>query len=450
MQHFPAKKKKLSGWGGVPAVECVTYRPEKRQMLAAFAAGHEAPVIARGCGRAYGDAALSVTGVVEMERLDRFIAFDEKTGVLRVEAGVTLADMLNVVIPAGWFLPVIPGTKFVSAGGAFASNVHGKNHARQGDFARHVVECVVRLASGEAITCSKTEHSDVFWATAGGMGLTGIIEEMTLQLLPVTSLSLRVHTKKTPSIHAMVTAFRQSDAEYKIGWIDHFVRGDAFGRGVFEMASHISEHEGGMPLASYRPPTRGITIPPFFPGIVLNRYSMALYNVRRFRRYGDSLPEEVVGFEGFFHPLDRLQHWNRLYGRRGFFQYQCVIPDSPDVADHLNALLQLIRRRGCFSYLAVLKYMGDHEGLLSFPLRGFSLALDFPNTPAVCALQHELNEQVANLGGRVYLTKDALLSRGHFERMYRDALPEWKRIVRECDPARHFMSEMAIRLGMKE
>lgn len=446
-----AKKQILTGWGNVPAQECIAYRPEKQREIKVILNSCEEPLLARGQGRSYGDAALTSHAVIRTERFDHFIEFDPSKGIVRAQAGLTLAALMEFSIPRGWFPPVIPGTKSVSLGGAFACNVHGKNHCREGDFAEHVLSIRLLLASGDTITCSQGEHSDIFWATAGGMGMTGIIQEVTLQLKPITSASLRTTTYRVNSIEDMVGAFERyrDSADYMVGWIDHMAKGSELGRGVFEAANHITPSDGGMPLSEFAPEKSRVSVPLFMPGFLLNRYVMALYNRWRFKKYTPERQSEIVGFNGFFHPLDGLGHWNRLYGKRGFFQYQCVMPETPDIAARLRDFLGIIHSHKCFSFLAVIKYHREGKGFLTFPVHGYSIALDFPNTAQVRSLLPELDQWVADQGGRIYLAKDAMLTPELFRVMYSRSAGEWCDLIRDTDPESRFTSMMSQRLQWK-
>lgn len=444
------KHEKLAGWGNVPTAEVISYRPEKYRALPGLVGSHEGPLLARGLGRSYGDASLQPKGVVRMERFDHVISFDAQQGILRAQAGVTLDDVMKLSIPRGWFPPVIPGTRQVTLGGAFACNVHGKNHYREGDFAEHVLNVRITLGDGSSFECSKDHNSELFWATAGGMGMTGIIEELTLQLKPIASASLRSASRKVKNIEDMVEAFVQhrGSADYMIGWIDHTAKGPALGRGVFSAANHILPADGGVKLSDFKPAKRKLSVPVFAPAMLLNRYLMALYNALRFRKFSDSMRTETVGFDGFFHPLDSIGGWNKLYGKRGFYQYQCMIPDGADVTEKLRTVLSYIQEKNQLSYLGVIKYHREGLGLLTFPITGYSLALDFPNTASVRELLPQLDALVAAQGGRVYLAKDAQLSPEQFAIMYPNA-PEWLKLVRAFDPQGKFSSLMSQRLQWK-
>ncbi|MDE3059898.1 MAG: FAD-binding oxidoreductase [Pseudomonadota bacterium] len=445
-----AKRELLSGWGHCPVDTCLSYRPEKHRDLGLILREHAGPLLPRGLGRSYGDAALQPEGVIRTERLDHFISFDARQGIVQAQAGVTLAELMDLSIPHGWLPPVIPGTRHVTLGGAFACNVHGKNHWREGEFAEHVAAIRLTTAGGDSVECSPQEHSELFWATAGGMGMTGIIEEVTLKLKPIASASLKTLSYRVESIEDMVAAFEhyRGSSDYMIGWIDHMARGDEIGRGVFEAANPMLAGDGGAALNKFRPLATRLSVPFFMPPFLLNRYSMALYNRWRFKRYSSERQSAVVDFNSFFHPLDAIGGWNRLYGRRGFFQYQCLLPETQDIAARLKSLLSAIQKHGGFSFLAVLKYHREGKGMLTFSKQGYSLALDFPNTRRVRKLLPQLDRWVAEHGGRVYLAKDALLAPELFRQMYPQA-GDWCDFIRDLDPGGKFRSRMSDRLEWK-
>jgi FAD/FMN-containing dehydrogenase len=444
------KKQTLYGWGHTPVAECLSWRPEKQRELASILQ-QEGPKLARGMGRSYGDCSLQPEGVVLTERLNHFIEFDRKRGMVRAQAGVTLQELMELSIPRGWIPPVIPGTRHVTLGGAFACNVHGKNQYREGEFAEHVQSIKLLLSSGEIVDCSPTHNREIFWTTAGGMGMTGIIEEVTLKLKPIGSASLSSTTYRVGSLEEMVASFveHRSSSDYMVGWIDHMARGAEVGRGIFEAASHIDETNGGKPLSSYKPDTAGINVPFFLPGFVLNRYSMAVYNKLRFRKYSQWRKTEITDFNNFFHPLDRSRNWNRLYGKRGFFQYQCMFPASPDVVQRMQTFLTALHSKNMFSFLAVIKAHRRSKGLLTFSQEGYSIALDFPNSSHVRAIMPQLNRWVADNGGRVYLAKDAVLSADLFRLMYGKNAQDWESVVDKLDAQAKFTSLMSQRLEWK-
>jgi len=449
------KQEMLSGWGRTPVASCTAWRPERGRDLKqivtepANADGH---VIARGLGRSYGDASLQPSGTIHMERLNHFIHFDTEQGIVSAQGGVTLAELMELAIPQGWFPYNIPGSRHITIGGAFACNVHGKNHFRDGDFAEHVLAIRLMLATGESVECSPHQNSELFWATAGGMGMTGVIETITLQLKRVSSSSLSATTYRVESLDDMIAAFEhyRDGCEYMVGWIDHMAKGDMIGRGIFEAANHTQREEGGLPLSHFTPSKPAFNVPFFFPSFILNRYSMAIYNRRRFKKYSTWRQMETIDFNTFFHPLDRIGQWNRLYGKRGFYQYQCIFPESPDVVVRMKNFLSMLQKDKIFSFLAVIKYHRDGQGFLNFSKRGYSIALDFANTARVRRVLPKIDQWVAENGGRVYLAKDALLSPELFTFMYGDKASHWLDIIHDIDPHNRFTSLMSERLGWKK
>lgn len=444
------KKQSLYGWGHFPVRECETYRPEKRRDLPAILK-EATTVIARGMGRAYGDAALQPQGVISTARLNHFMEFDTTQGIIRAQAGVTLAELMAITIPKGWFPYTIPGTRHVSLGGALACNVHGKNHYRAGDFAEHVLSVRLVLPTGEAVECSPSRNPNLFWATAGGMGMTGVIESVTLKLKPIRSASLSATTYRVESLEDMVAAFEnyKDSADYMVGWIDHMAKGSDIGRGIFEAANHLKLEDGGLALEKYKLDAPKLNIPCYVPSFVLNKYVMAVYNRLRFKKYSAWRQAEIIDFNTFFHPLDKLGHWYKLYGKQGFFQYQALFPETHDVVAQMRTFLTAIQKKKLFSYLAVIKYHREGKGPMTFPVRGYSIALDFPNTRRVRGVLPQLDRWISDHGGRVYLAKDAMLTPDLFHTMYGPEAEEWVQFVRSVDPDKKFASLMSERLEWK-
>ena len=398
-------------------------RPHQTVSRPAFADAIRLPgcVLPYGMGRSYGDSCLNPGGaLLDMGALDRLIGFDAATGVLEAEAGVTLAGVLAFLTAHAptWFLPVSPGTKFVTLGGAIANDVHGKNHHSAGCFGSHVLGFRL-LRSDGVVTCSPDENPALFAATIGGLGLTGAILSVRLHLMRVPSFWLEAEDIRFTDLAAFAQLSAESGAwDYTVAWIDCFARG----RGIFTRARHIER--AGPPPPVLTAPRRAMPVD--LPGFALNRASVTAFNALYWRK---PAKRRMTSYEPVFYPLDAIAHWNRIYGARGFHQYQCVVP-----ADAIPALLDVIARAGQGSFLAVLKTLGDRPspGMLSFPRPGTTLALDFPNAgPATYDLLNDLDRITADAGGRIYPAKDGRVSAANFQRFY----PAWRDFAAHVDPA---------------
>ena len=402
----------LSGWGRYPAMDCRLERLRRHEDLPGLLHGG-ATLIARGNGRAYGDAALNPELTLSMLEMNRVRAFDAGTGLLDCEAGVPLADILNTFVPRGWFPPVVPGTSLVTVGGMVAADVHGKNHHRDGTFGAYVESLTLASADGTTRMCSRTENADLFRATLGGMGLTGVILSVRFRLRPIETAFVMAETLVASDLDEMMALFEASrDWPYSVAWIDCLARGARLGRGVMTRGAFMER--GTLPprLASdpLRPAPAGkLRVPADAPSALLNRVSIGIFNALCYRRGRRRARAGVrpIHFDRFFFPLDRIDAWNRLYGRRGFVQYQCVLPKGESAAG-VAALLEHVAASGQGSFLGVLKLFGPAgEGLMSFPMEGYTLALDFPVRSGTAALLDGLDEITHRHGGRVYLAKDA-------------------------------------------
>ncbi|WP_209425120.1 FAD-binding oxidoreductase [Pararhodobacter sp. SW119] len=400
----------LSGWGRYPRIDCALSAPRDADALArALARG---PAIARGMGRAYGDSALNAANTVSMGHFNRFLAFDPATGTLEVEAGVTLAEVIAAFLPRGWFPQVTPGTKFVSLGGAIAADVHGKNHHGAGSFGAALDWIDVMGADGTVTRASHDTHSDLFHWTLGSMGLTGVILRAGLRLQPVESGWIAQTTLPAPSLSAAIDAFEGNlDAPYSVAWIDCTARGPALGRSLVMLGRHAGVED--LPPAARRAPfdvprRRARSLPVDLPAFALNPLTLRAFNAAYWWAGNRKAGAALVDWDRYFYPLDAVAGWNRLYGRRGFLQFQCVLP-LPAAAAGLDALLRAIAARGAGSFLAVLKRFGAQDSRLSFPMEGYTLALDFPHNRESLTLMDRLDRITADHGGRFYLAKDARL-----------------------------------------
>jgi FAD/FMN-containing dehydrogenase len=387
-----------------------------------------------GAGRSYGDVCLLEGGTLLPTRgLDKLLHFDRGTGVLRCEAGVTLAEILEFAVPRGFFLPVSPGTKYVTVGGAIANDIHGKNHHVAGTFGRHVLRFELVRSDGSRFVCSPTQNADWFAATVGGMGLTGLIAWAEIRLRPIVSRKIRYQGTKFVGIEEFVALSQASaNVEYTVAWIDCVASGKNFARGIFMQGDHSEIPE---PPAATKAPW--LTVPIDLPDFALNRLSVGIFNTLYYNKQLGKRKSGLVDYESFFYPLDSILHWNRIYGRNGLLQFQCVIPWEQPHQEGILRILKAITASELASFLAVIKVFGDvpSPGILSFPKPGITLALDFP-------IRHEISfdllDRLAKItlehGGKMYPAKDARMTAGQFQDFY----PQWEDFSRYIDP--HFSS----------
>lgn len=432
----------ISGWGRYPVQTCQLERPERYAGLRTDASSF----IARGQGRSYGDASLNENGSVLLtERLNRLLELDVERGILRAEAGVTLAEILEVIVPRGWFLPVTPGTQFVSLGGCVAADVHGKNHHHDGAFSAYVQSLELIRADGVSMICTPESNAEVFWATVGGMGLTGVIAEVTLQLTPIKNAYMAVRNHAAANLEQLFSLMQDEsvDDRYSVAWLDSLAQGGAMGRGIV-MCGHHAEIDPSQPAK----PTRVRKLPFDFPAWVLNPASISAFNARYYRKHSQNSATQLSHYQPYFYPLDAIQDWNRMYGKRGFVQYQCVIPQAT-AFEGVRELLQTLSDSRRPSFLAVLKRLGgESRGMLSFPLAGYTLALDLPiRDDGLFALLRALDEIVLRHGGRVYLAKDARLDAESFRAMY-PRYNEWLAVKQSIDPELRLESSLSRRLNI--
>jgi decaprenylphospho-beta-D-ribofuranose 2-oxidase len=433
----------VAGWGRHPVRPGRVERPERLGLPAG-----SGTVLGRGLGRAYGDAAVPAradTHVVATPRADRILDFDAASGRLTCEAGLSLGEVLRLFLPRGWFPPVTPGTKFVTVGGCVAADVHGKNHHRDGSFGGFVERLRLRVADGGEVVCGPDVERELFLATVGGMGLTALIVEVTFRLQPVETPWMVVETEALRDLGAMLEGLEASalDWPYTVGWIDCLARGGDIGRGILIRGRHARADEVGA-----RPPPvrRVLGVPIDAPEWLLNPVLMRLFNGLYYRAHGAGRRARRQSYERFFYPLDAIRDWNRLYGPRGFLQYQCVLPRAAGRAA-VGVVLDRLAAAGAASFLAVIKDCGPaSEAYLSFPVEGTTLALDLPYRGAATeALVHELDACVIASGGRIYLAKDAVTRAEDFARMM-PRLGEWTAVRDRWDPARRFRSALSVRV----
>jgi decaprenylphospho-beta-D-ribofuranose 2-oxidase len=450
-----AETRTLSGWGRTKPVTAQVVQPGSVTQLQELIRG--APprsLIGRGLGRSYGDAAQLTDGtVIELPAFDR-IELDPNRGTVTAGAGVSLDQILRVIVPAGFFLPVTPGTRNVTVGGAIAADVHGKNHHVDGSFGNHVQRLLLVDGTGalhELTPCGRgsVEEAEFFWATVGGMGLTGMIVEATFSLIPITSSLIRVDTSRFGDLESLMAAMVEADSRYRysVAWVDSL---DPKGRGVLTCGDHAPA--GALPAnlqadPLHYDPKALASAPPFLPGGLLNKLTVRAFNEAWYRKAPKQRAGELQAIAPFFHPLDGVQNWNRVYGPAGFLQYQFAVPN--EAAHLVPRTLEALRLVGAPSFLTVLKRFGpSNPAPLSFPIPGWTLAADVPAAvPGLLEVLDQLDEEVAAVGGRIYLAKDARQSAEMFQRIYSD-LSDWQYLKSSLDKPNTFSSDQSQRLGM--
>lgn len=383
-----------------------------------------------GMGRSYGDVCLLENGTLLTARgMDRLLHFDPESGLLRCEAGVTLAEVLDFAVPRGWFLPVTPGTKYVTVGGAIANDIHGKNHHLAGTFGCHVPQFELVRSDGTRMVCSPTQNPKWYQATIGGMGLTGLITWAEVQLRPILSRGIDYDGTKFVGVDEFVALSKAaSKAEYTVAWIDCVSQGRNFARGIFMSGDHSKA--GG---ALRKSPEPRLSLPVDLPDFLLNKATVGLFNTLYYNKQLGKHKDTVVDYEPFFYPLDKLLHWNRGYGKAGLLQFQCALPPEADNSGIIE-ILRAITASGLASFLAVIKIFGDvpSPGLMSFPMPGITLALDFPVRANVSLqLLARLADITLEHGGRMYPGKDATMTAVQYKSFY----PQWQQFAPFIDPA---------------
>ena len=402
---------KVTNWGNFPVVEKEIKSEDSIEKIKDFVRNNN-EVIARGNGRCYGDASLS-EHIFSTKRLNKFISFDRLNGIIECESGVLLSQILEIIVPQGYFLYVTPGTKFISVGGAIASDVHGKNHHAEGCFSEFVEAFSLLNENSEVITCSRTENTDKFWATIGGMGLTGIILSAKFKLKNIETAYIRQESIKAQNLDEIFKLFEESESwTYNVAWIDCLQTGKNIGRSILMRGEHAFKHE--LPKKLQQNPLRLKQkfipkVPFYFPDFMLNKWSVKLFNYLYYSKQQKKEVKNFVDYETFFYPLDVVNDWNKIYGKKGFIQYQMVIPKAQG-KEGMRKILDTIAKSGNGSFLAVLKLFGKENPLAynAFPLEGYTLALDFKVNSKLTKLVADLDEIVEEFGGRIYLTKDSM------------------------------------------
>lgn len=440
-------QKTISNWGKYPVMQSDEHSFSFDDQIQKIVQQSEY-FIPRGNGRCYGDASLSKETINTL-KFDNVISFDTKNGIFECQSGLTLDKILEIIVPKGWFLPVTPGTKFITVGGAVGSDVHGKNHHVDGSFSNHIVEMELVLANGNTKVCSPGKNPELFEATCGGMGLTGLITRVKFRLKKIETSYIKQKQVKAENLDEIIRLFDEyKDSTYSVAWIDCLKKGEHFGRSILILGEHatvadLPEKLKADPLKL--PPKKSIPFPFNLPSWVLNSFTVKLFN---FLYYGKNFKKEinnVVSYEPFFYPLDAILNWNRGYGKKGFVQYQFVLPLQ--AKQGLVEILHRISDKGLGSFLAVLKVFGKQESMISFPKEGYTLALDFPVRDGLFEFLDELDQVVLQYGGRLYMSKDARMKPGVLKAGY-PRLEEFKRIVQQYNPDRKIRSVQSDRLEL--
>jgi len=431
---------KIKSWGNYPKVTATSVTISETDRLKSVLKEVD-DVISFGNGRSYGDSALNDT-VICIKPKNYFLNFDAANGLLHLQAGALLSEVLEFSVPRGWFLKVSPGTKLITIGGAIASDIHGKNHHVEGCFSECVAMLNLLLPNGEIVSCSKTQNVDLFRATCGGMGLTGVILDAKIYLKKIKSRFIEQKTIKTKNLKETFEAFEKyKDQPYSVAWIDCLAKNKKMGRSLL-MVGDFSK-DGRLDFI----PKKKVNIPFYFPSFVLNTLSVKIFNMFYYKKARSGISDQLVDFEAFFYPLDSINNWNRIYGKNGFTQYQFILPKKNSF-EGLEEILKTIAESGKGSFLSVLKLYGkENENYLSFPIEGYSLALDFKIEKGLFGLLDRLDEIVINKGGRIYLAKDARVSKEIFEQGY-PRIEIFRNLRKQYKMHEKFNSKQSKRLGI--
>ncbi len=445
----------LTGWGNTAPTRATVFRPADREQLASIlATPTPRGFVARGLGRSYGDPAQNAGGtVIDMTAINRIIDIDLGNATVETSAGISLHQLLKLLVPLGLFVPVTPGTRYVTVGGAIASDIHGKNHHRDGTFGQHVVSMRIITPEGHDLVASPANHADLFNATIGGMGLTGFIVSAVLRMIPIETSEVLVDTRRAPDLETLMSAMVDEDDafQYSVAWVDTFASGSRLGRGVLYRANHARATEtdpAGLKTPHLQPPKDQIlALPRILPASLVGRRSTSLFNRFWYLRHPENERQRPQQLSAFFHQLDIVGGANHLYGSDGLVQHQCVIPEGNERT--LRRIIERLAKHKVPTPLVVLKRMGPARGLLSFPLHGWTLAVDIPAAwPGLGTFLDRVDEDVVAAGGRLYLAKDSRMRPELLSAMYPE-LPEWRQIAGRYDPGRKLNSDLSRRLHLR-
>ncbi len=455
LESLFSQLERLEGWGRSKSSISRVFYPDLEESIQQLLQDQNKDIfLARGKGRSYGDASLNHKhNSISFKDLNRAVHFNRKTGVFTCEAGMTLKEIIDCALPSGWFLPVTPGTQHPTLGGCFACNVHGKNHHRAGSISNHVHWIELITASGEVKRCSHERNADLFHATAGGLGLTGIITHLSLQLVKIPSAYIAAETILCPNLSSLMNTLAAKDAlyPYSVAWLDGTAMGDALGRGEVILGRHaeIDQLPEILQAYPYRVRYKPVhTVPFILPISLVNPWTILMFNKLHYEKSKFIKESSIQQYNTYFYPLDVVDKWNRIYGPRGFIQYQFVVPFEGG-RQALTKALKICQRFNLPPSLAVLKRFGEGNPLLSFPRPGWTLALDIPNVNGLSKLVRELDSIILDHRGRIYLGKDSSLTPSSFRKMYPE-FGEWMKIKQKVDPHWRFQSDLSRRLQFKE
>ena len=440
-------KKNIANWGNYPVIESDERQFTFKEQLAPIVQEFD-QFIPRGNGRCYGDASLEKQTISTL-KYNKALLFDTEKGIFKCESGMLLEEVLEIIVPKGWFLPVTPGTKYITIGGAVGSDVHGKNHHVDGSFSNHIYEMEIMLADGSITNCSPTYQTDLFEATCGGMGLTGVITTVTFQLKKIETAYIKQKQIKAKNLEEIIDLFeKHKEATYSVAWIDCLKKGSGFGRSILILGEHakvddLPASKKANPL--YLKPKPKIPFPFTLPSWVLNQFTISIFNFLYYGKNYKRVIENVVPYEPFFYPLDVILDWNKGYGKKGFVQYQFVVP--LEGKQGLVDILKKISDKGLASFLAVLKVFGEQDSLISFPKEGYTLALDIPVRDGLFEFLDELDQIVLKYNGRIYMSKDARMHPNVLKEGY-PKLEQFKTIIKKYNPNFKIKSIQSDRLDL--
>ncbi len=442
--YLKSKLKTLSGWGRFPKIKTNELTPSSLDELLEILNDQRGALIARGNGRSYGDSSINQNLTITMTKINKFIEWNSAKGELTAESGTLMSDIIEFCLPKGWFPFVSPGTKFVSLGGAIASDVHGKNHHKEGSFGEYVEWLDIIDETNQIIRCSRKENPDLFHWTIGGMGLTGIITKCCIKLKKIESGWISQKTIINHNFEETLQSFYENEnATYSVAWIDCLSKGKNFGRSVLMTGEHSKKEDIPRNLELF-PKGKNQNLSLFFdmPGFLLNNLTISIFNKFYFN-LKKFFSKEIIHWDSYFYPLDSIKNWNRLYGKDGFFQFQCVLPESNSSQGYIE-MLSIIQNESSGSFLAVLKNFGSGKKTLSFPEKGFTLALDFKATKKNIQATKKLIKIAIGLNGKIYLSKDTLMDKNDFRNQCRDQQIESMRNFSN----NRFQSEQSERIGI--